>query len=185
MRKISDSFKFGKISLLAATVLTMMVFTIQTADADYFTFMEHGIRAQVENPANVLATKRIGWGTILTGKPNTGTWVHIPISAHYSVGGGNYPYIYGINLKFNTEFGYPTIKSVHIRSGRSDMKLQLDGLDLSGDYLTNPWSYTFKEFYVGQPVSLSFYVDFGPQVGGKNPRFHILGVRFEADRISP
>jgi hypothetical protein len=182
MRRTVGSFNLEKTALLALTILTVMGFTIQPVDAyDGYAYNEHGLKAQIQTPANVLNITRIGWGTVLTGKPNTGTWVHIPISAHWYVGDGKIPTIYTVLLYFNSEFGYPTIKKVYLTENRGDIRLKLDGLSIRGNYLTTPKSFNVPEFNPSGPLCLSFFVNFGPAVNAQNPRFHILGAWISGD----
>jgi hypothetical protein len=181
MKKTTVSIIRWRTALLSLTLFTLIGFSIPTADAlDVYSYTEHGDTAQVESPKNLLGTGRLAGGTTFIGKPNTGTWVHIPISAHWYIGDGKIPSIYAMDLRFKSEVGYPTVRNVHLREGRWTMRYQADGLTLYGDY-SNGAGFNVPKFNPSDPLVLSFYVDFGPQVGGYNPKIHIIGARFVGD----
>ncbi len=182
MKSTIRLFELRKMVLLAVAILTMMVFSTGNADAfNSFSYTEHGIAAQIQEPQNTVAIQRFGWGTVITGKPNTGTWVQIPLSGHGYVGGGNIPTIYAIRVKFNSEFGYPVVRSIHLREDQDIMRIYLNGQTLYGNYLNGAYIYQFAKFNPMNPMNVSLYVDFGPAVNGQNPRIQILGVTLYGD----
>lgn len=128
----------------------------------------HGTNVEVEIPGNVSSVTKIGWGTVVKGKPNTKNWFHIPFTTPVILDDIR-PQLVKVFVFFKAN-SKVRLTNVHIYDGPRRVRA-FDGLSVTGDHSNgidsvNSWSIT-PPLTIAYGMGISIGASFVPEEFGE------------------
>ncbi|HEX7154109.1 MAG TPA: DUF6623 family protein [Thermoanaerobaculia bacterium] len=159
-----DLLKQGGLAAVGLMGVTATAAAQTASPAALHAVWVHGSSVEVEDTAVLNATRRLGWGTVFSGKPGKFAWFHINIPTPVIVNDVR-AVLEKVFIFYKTDGA--SIRNVHFWDGPHQIKA-FDGLMLTGDrsggiVATNSWAITpaaTMRYGLGLSIGVQYSIGF-------------------------